>query len=398
LALLESAPDEAVAIFDSIDNPAFRAMGLLEAAKALPEAERDKKLELLDRALLHARAAQEPTGIRVLLIGQVAEHWLDLGETDRATELLRATQQEAQQFPNDGWASYAKSAFAEELCQIDSAAALDLTKDLSDPRAADRHHGNIAHELAARNPAEAERVLKMVREPYRRDDYAVRVVYRMAAVDLERARRVAAAIEGGPSKAFALGMMALALAGSNRSIAQELLDEAYDAADQAIESAARATQPSLHTPQAVAAALLHVAEKIDPHLVAETIARTLSLRTLRSSGSRNARVDAQLALMIARYDRDAARFLIEPLTKHYDDILPDDGLVKIVMALIDPPRAVELVEAMPDDPGTEIFQPKNSARLGVANVLARHGERRWKHIQSRYLRLWVPDTEDHAEY
>ena len=69
-----------------------------------------------------------------------------------------------------------------------STAALKLTKGLSDAREFDRHHGNIAHELAGKDPAAAERVLGMVKEPYQHDQYIVRVVHRMAPVDLARAQ------------------------------------------------------------------------------------------------------------------------------------------------------------------------------------------------------------------
>ena len=43
---------------------------------------------------------------------------------------------------------------------------------------------------ADRNPAEAERVLAMVKDAFQREQYTVRVVYRMAPLDLERARRL----------------------------------------------------------------------------------------------------------------------------------------------------------------------------------------------------------------
>ena len=57
-ALLESAPDEALAVAESIDDPAARAMALLKAVDALPATEKAKKQELLDRALIGAKAAR----------------------------------------------------------------------------------------------------------------------------------------------------------------------------------------------------------------------------------------------------------------------------------------------------------------------------------------------------
>ena len=108
--------------------------------------------------------------------------------------------------------------------QIDLEAALALTKDLADAREFDRHHGNIAHELAGRDPAQAERVLAMVKDRFQRDHYAVRVVYRMAPLDLARARRLAESISDECLKGYALGMMALRLAEAGKDSAREVLE------------------------------------------------------------------------------------------------------------------------------------------------------------------------------
>ena len=123
--------------------------------------------------------------------GQVAERFLDLGQAERGRAILREGEAMAKQLPKGGWVGYARGAFAEELVQIDLEAALALTKDLADADEFDRHHGNIAHELAGRDPAQAERVLAMVKDRVGARAYTVRVVYRMAPLDLARARRLA---------------------------------------------------------------------------------------------------------------------------------------------------------------------------------------------------------------
>ena len=55
-----------------------------------------------------------------------------------------------------------------------------------------------------------------------------RVVHRMAAVDLDRARRLAQSISDESIKGFALGMMALGLSLSGKPAAQEVLENAYE--------------------------------------------------------------------------------------------------------------------------------------------------------------------------
>jgi hypothetical protein len=139
---------------------------------------------------VYARQAEDPA-MRLIQLGQAAERLLDLGRRDQAVNVMDEGRRIAHELPNAAFAGYARGAFAEELAQIDLAAALELTKDLSDGLEFQRHHGNIAHELAAADPAEAERVLGMLRDDARRimrDQYAVRVGYRMAPVDLDRAR------------------------------------------------------------------------------------------------------------------------------------------------------------------------------------------------------------------
>jgi hypothetical protein len=63
------------------------------------------------------------------------------------------------------------------------------------------------------------------------------------------------------------------------------------------------------------------------------------------------------------------------------------------LALIDPHRAVEQVEALPDDPapGTNPRATKNQARIYVARLLALHDADRWRHVYEYFLYLWTPD-------
>ena len=205
IGLMEESVDEALAVLEGLEDPAAKAIGYIDASNKLDAENRARALEVLDRALLNARAAKEPDGIRLLLMGQVAERFLDLGQAERGRAILREGEALAKQLPKAGWVGYARGAFAEELVQIDLEAALALTKDLADAREFDRHHGNIAHELAGRDPAQSERVLAMVKDRSQRDHYTVRVVYRMAPLDLGRARRLAESISDDCLKGYRPG-------------------------------------------------------------------------------------------------------------------------------------------------------------------------------------------------
>ena len=65
--------------------------------------------------------------------------------------------------------------------------------------------------------------------------------------------------------------------------------------------------------------MLPVAERIDPGLVDEYLWRSLAMRPPRpwetDTGGRLEQADVQLAMMLARYDRDIARSLVEPLAR-----------------------------------------------------------------------------------
>ncbi len=398
--LMEESLDEALAVLEGLEQPEAKAMGFISASQKLGAENRTRALEVLDRALLNARVAKEPDGIKLLLMGQVAEQFLDLGQTERGRALLREGEALAKQLPRAGWVGYARGAFAEELVQIDVEAALALTKDLADARGFDRHHGNIAHELAGRDPAQSERVLAMVKDRLQRDLYSVRVVYRMAPLDLARARRLAVSINDECLKGYALGMMALRLSEAGKDTAREVLEGAYESLERS-SRASPANSRSLYNTTSIAGVLLPVAERIDPGLVDEYLWRSLAMRqpkpweTNPSGGHEYANL--QLAMMLARYDRPIARSLVEPLVRGTGTssvYFSSRGELHAAAAAIDPQWAVALVEAIPDDPDLKIGSPKNSARLAVANVLGRAGDQRFRMLQHTFLYLWLPDVED----
>ena len=103
-------------------------------------------------------------------------------------------------------------------------------------------------------------------------------------------------------------------------------------------------------------------------------------------------------MMVARYDRGLAARLIQPELDRTgarqaafgaDYASPD---ILTALALFDPRRAVELVEALPDDlAGTDPDATKNRTRISVAKVLALHGADRWRCIYQDFLYLWTPE-------
>ena len=212
--------------------------------------------------------------------------------------------------------------FAEELAQIDLAAALALTKDLSDPREFDRHHGNIAHELAGMNPAEAERIWRWRADDRQRGSMSVRVCYRMALVDLHRR---------DPSPARSGSRNSRLRAGRDVPVASSIRqdeDHGRRAAYRGFRHAGpaggnRQGRTEQHgEPPATAASLLPAAEAIDPDLVPEYLARSLALRRPTAAPEADPsqgwflnQTTARLAMRLARYDHATARALLDPLVR-----------------------------------------------------------------------------------
>ena len=405
-AMLRTNPAEAETVIETIVDPERRALAFLDACDNLPPTDRTGKLRRLDQSLLAARAAPKPEH-QLVAIGRVAEHWLDLGETDKAMKLLREFQPVAAVLPAQGWAGYARGAFAEELAQVDTEAApLTLIAGLDEGPQPDRHRLNIAQELASRNPAEAERVLGGLRDPESLGRNLSRIVYAMTPKDRDRAYQLIARVSRLKdehnmfpfARPHALAMMALALADSDRPAASWLLREAFDDLKQLANESRRGFQDLQDAP-AVAAALLPVAERIDPALVPEYFWRAASFRGPGTPASRpRTTPDATLALFLARYDRMATPLLLEPiLARGLADPAVNRSAALWAEAAIDPRRAIALVDAMPDDPdaGLNPFKdPKNEARLDLALVLATPAESRWDEATHRVLYLWTMGTED----
>lgn len=408
-AMAHDDPDAAAEIAESMQVTMARSQAYIIISMRIDPtpANRAKRLAMLDQALVQARAVKDGDK-RLACLAMIADQWLDLGETEKAAKLLRDTEKEARELPNAAYAGYIRGVFADELAQIDLEAALALTKDLKDPFEYDRHHGNIAHELAGKDPAAAERVLAMVRDQRQRDSAAVRVVYRMAPVDRPRARRIADGIKHTLLKPYALGMMSQALAGSEktRPDAAKLLAAAFDEMARSVEAGTDEFN-NMESAAVTAASLLPVAESIDPTLVPEYLWQSLSLRRPTPGPGANPaqaiwldQADSTLAMRLARYDHATARALLDPIIER---ILADPekaggnaGREAIVaLGVVNPRKAVAVLDRLPDgSTGSLPRQARDRARRDLALVLARSGERRWKYLMWNYFYVWVPDVED----
>jgi hypothetical protein len=132
----------------------------------------------------------------------------------------------------------------------------------------------------------------------------------------------------------------------------------------------------------------------------ESVWRAVALRAPRpDERGENAagRANAELAINLARYDRAAAAAVLEPAIAAYGTTDADtyaQGFVAMAEVLIDPRRAVTMVEGLPDDPGLDRALPKNTARRLAAEILGKHGDARWQTARQWSVLLLMPEGSD----
>lgn len=415
VALFPESPGEARAVVETMADPYFRCMTyVIYFWDAVPATERPRKLELLTAALLYMQGITEPWQ-RVVMRGQIARRLIELGQRERATKLLREGETAAKALATSDMEGYVRGTLADELAAIDLPAALELIKDLSDQGEYFRHHGNIAHKIAGANPAEAQRILERLRTreannnettSSKTDQYAPRVCYRMAPVDLDRAKQIASGVSDVYQKAHAHAVMAQAVAKTQPVAARELLDRAFGAIEE-LKDRRHANDVMqdpyvMQDPARVAPSLLPIAELIDPELVDEFLWRAVSLRRQLAENEqpsplnrpRSDRIDpsdVRLALVLARYDRAVAEALFAPHGKR----LPTEAswrdetdAILYAAAILDPRQAAAMVEGLPDG------EVKSEARHRLAKFLTRDENKCWNFVQRRILMMWVIDEED----
>ena len=236
--------------------------------------------------------------------------------------------------------------------------------------------------------------------------YVLAVCSRMATKDLPRARRLADLITPGEieKKPFALGLMAQALAATDKTAALGLLDEAFSQLE-GLRARGRVSQ--FASISGAAAGLLPIVEHVDPDRLPEYLARAVALRPPQSDGKDLSFIPEQCCTagddggsLRPRSRRPDHR---SPTSKTWEGsrCLTEEPISRPIAVLcaetlIDPRKAVELIEALPESPSTAIngFAPtKNDIVIEAARLLSLHGADRWRHVYEHYLLLWTPDQE-----
>jgi hypothetical protein len=380
-------PDEAAAIIEAFDDAYSRAAGYVMSAEGLPASQHQRRLDWLGKARLHLRGAGDPM-MRTALTAYMARLMTESGDAEGARKLIATIKPEVERLPYDGVAAYVRGVTAEALAAFEVPAALSMIKDVKDNGEYDRHHGNIARIAAPAHPAEAVAALKLIRDAFQRDQFAVHVASSLATVDRAQADASVMLIENLSLKALAQGLMADALSKSDPQAAAAQIERAYEAlAKTALGDAGYDTSPVL------AAWFLPIVEKLAPDRLNECVWRSLALRKpLSRQGDNEQSIllsRAYLSIFLARYDHELARGL-------YGDLVAEafrnpgaagaaTGMFAAA-AMIDPKWAAEQYEKLPIDLP---YNARRQARGALVRVLSKQGEARWRAV-SEELRMPMP--------
>lgn len=385
-ALREHAPEEALAVGVRLERGMSRALATLETAARLdPAAEREQL------AMIRAEArAIDPPEHRAVVLARLADRLLDLDERDAALDVLAEARELAEALPVDDWPGYARCCVGEVLARVDLEAGMALIQSLASAEDRNRHLFNVAHKLAASDPEACEALMRERTGkpgPWEPKRYASRIAHRMAAVDLPRARAIAAAHD---RSGFADGMIALALCDSDPAEARASLATAFERAERLSQGE---SLDFFERAVPAAAALLPVVERGDPSRLRSYVARAVALRRpLRPNTFDGERFvwqqDAALAFYVARWEPELARRLLEPAVASASkskglEIDRDYDPVWAALTAVDPEWSLQVAREHGGRPATLI-----------GRLLALPPAQRTTFVQDELLYLWVVGKED----
>ena len=274
----------------------------------------------------------------------------------------------------------------------------------NNPLYRDRELAEAAVQLATDHPALAEQVLQL-QQAVGLDDlkflYVMRLCRRLARVDPERARRLAASRSGPGARACAWAFVAFGLAEKrDRSGATAALDRAIAEIDRVRVGGPGADRVAIVNgiemmyPTNPAAVILPAVERFAPDRLSDVFWRAVALdprvETEREDKIAISNIGHE-CIVLARYDREVAATLFEPMDAYLRSLAPGPDLritsLIAAKACIDPRAAVAVVEAL-----APVHRPErpHNMRLWLAETLGLSSEKRWARLW-RYMGAQVDD-------
>jgi hypothetical protein len=408
LTLAETKPTEGLELLEQLPNAIMKQMALMNF-EVVANLEPDERRQLLARIVQDVRG-MKAADHRIVSMGLLGERLIDLGERETGEALLREWQPSAEKLAPAAFSGYVRGAFAEELSQFDADAALKLIEPLTDVSEFNRHLTNIAHELAAIDPARAAALLDQMRPPdpqqqpiaSYRDLAAVRVCYRMVRVDADRAIAVADSLESDVMRIHCRGLMAESLlkqdgaTADSRALADRLLTEAWQMLSEYGRTQDQAEVAYLF-PSTMAALLLPLTAELHPERLPHRVWQAISLmRPMVKSGAyRYAGQNGacELSLLLADVDPGAARRVLAWTPGAAEG---ETAFAEFVQYSRTAPELIVTLTPETIDASLKAIQNQEARErlaLQFLGALSRSGESRQRAIRGN-VALWFPDDED----
>ena len=331
-------------------------------------------------------------------MGEVAERWLELGETEKARALFAEGRKLVETLPPQKRTD--AGSFLAHLARVEPAVPLALIEDVGPTRWRERTYGNIAIRLAFEHPAEAEAVLNRIEEPIWRIFGAPRICRRLARKDWPRARRIAAGLPNPAERAYAWTFLADGLAAerSHRPPRPPWIGPCARSTRSTRATASRTdrAEPGRLDPAAGRADRSRSGRRglLAGRRAAAPRATTRG-PTSASDGALPSRGGAPVRATTATWRRSlfepVAAFVRSRPLRDDNDIIP---AVLVALTCLDPRTAVEVVEGLPPAKTPGVSEPTNWARITVAELLAKPPDRRWMGIWRFYSGCGIAMFED----
>ena len=409
--------EDALETCQSIESLSSRVRAL--RACATDAKDKSQKIAYLEEAAFEVKNIMK-VGSRLEAASGVVDDLLDIGKFSAGILLVKAIMPSALDLDSEGRNEYSKAWFAKAACRVDYENSWKLIEDskTSDNRTSGgftRHCGNMAHELAAREPERAGKLLQELDENGRKR-YVPRVAYRIAKKDPTRAVDLLVRLlppepespkNRGSMGHFSSGYGAVAtiIADTDREKAKELLQYAIDA-----YMPRRRQQYEFGT----GLNLLVYATEIDPLMAEEVFWELMDIYSNPNVSNYNPddTVKARLmqlseqAFLLGLTGRFPAVQSLsvekiyetyegeEELTGGLSEAIHDNPVCFASLAMTDPARAVAWCEALYER------IPENSRRrlptpwVIVSNTLSRDGKSICRYLAGEILYQWVIDKED----
>lgn len=332
-------PDKGTAVAESMASPDDRATALLKITDVLPADARARRIALLEKAGVHARAVENPDR-KLWLLGDIAERFVDEGEAAKSRQFFADGLALARSARNTRQWRY----FAARFARVDLAEALKLIDELATPESRSQALANTAVHIASSQPAECERLLdRLMSQDKARANW--KIPDRMAAGDPIRARQFVGGFPDPYLRSDARLILARALAFRSKTEAEAVFREALADRNASAASARVIAE----------AVMLPLVAETDPSLVPEFLWHTLAQRNpITGLGHEGVRIrdDARVVNVVAHYDRDLAAALWETIPGRLEKLDAGDTTrfhydVIIALARLDPRAAVAWVESQP---------------------------------------------------